>query len=315
VIRVNQAKRARVAVVGSINMDFVVESARFPEQGQTVLGRSISYFPGGKGANQAVAAARLGAHVGMIGAVGSDAFGSRLLDILEKENIDITGVRVTEGTSGIASILVSGGENTIVVVPAANGELSPEDVLAHQAMLEQADIVLFQLEIPLETVGAALQLAKSLGKKTVLNPAPAGQFPDEWLNWADIVTPNETELAALVGASDLSDSQVLHAALGKLHQRGAEQIIVTLGANGAVLSGRDGSLIRVPGRKVEVVDTTGAGDTFHGALAASWAAGMPLAEALQTAVDASALSVTRAGAQTGMPTVSELETWRKNRRN
>ncbi|TJY39775.1 ribokinase [Cohnella pontilimi] len=307
----NEAVRPVVAVVGSINMDFVVESPLFPLPGQTVLGKSISYFPGGKGANQAVAAARLGADVRMIGAVGGDEFGGKLEAVLRKEGIDTRGVRVTDGATGIASILVSGGENTIVVVPGANGALRPEDVHGNAGLIEAADIVLVQLEIPFETVEAALRLAKTAGKKTVLNPAPAGVFPDEWLQWTDIVTPNETELAALVGAERLDDPAVLESAMRKLHDRGAERIIVTLGANGAVLSARNGEIVRVPGRKVEVVDTTGAGDTFHGALAAAWAGGASLAEALQTAVDASALSVTRQGAQTGMPAAAELERWRR----
>jgi ribokinase len=309
--RMNEAFRRVVAVVGSINMDFVVESPLFPEPGQTVLGKSISYFPGGKGANQAVAAARLGAEVRMIGAVGGDEFGGKLLDVLRKEGIDTRGVRVTDGATGIASILVSGGENTIVVVPGANGAVGPEDVRTNVTLIEDADIVLVQLEIPFDTVETALRLAKSAGKKTVLNPAPAGVFPDEWLQWTDIVTPNETELAALVGAERLDDPAVLQTAMRKLHERGAERIIVTLGSSGAVLSTRDGEIVRVPGRKVEVVDTTGAGDTFHGALAAAWAAGESLPEALKTAVDASALSVTRSGAQTGMPTTAVLEGWKR----
>jgi ribokinase len=307
----NQTKRPLVAVVGSINMDFVVESARFPEPGQTVLGKSISYFAGGKGANQAVAAARLGAEVRMVGAVGGDEFGGKLLSVLQTEGIDTRGVRVTDGPTGIASIMVSGGENTIVVVPGANGVVRPEDVAVHSRLIAEADIVLVQLEIPFDTVEAALRLAKSSGRKTVLNPAPAGVFPDEWLKWTDIVTPNETELAALVAAERLDNPAVLEAAMHKLHERGAERIIVTLGANGGVLSTRSEGMVRVQGRKVEVVDTTGAGDTFHGALAAAWASGESLPAALRTAVDASALSVTKAGAQTGMPTAAELKAWRK----
>jgi ribokinase len=307
----NETKRPLVAVVGSINMDFVVESALFPEPGQTVLGKSISYFAGGKGANQAVAAARLGAEVRMVGAVGGDEFGSKLLSVLEAEGIDIRGVRVSARATGIASIMVSGGENTIVVVPGANGAVGPEDVTVHSRLIAEADIVLVQLEIPFDTVEAALRLAKSSGKRTVLNPAPAGVFPDEWLQWTDIVTPNETELAALVGAERLDNPADLDAAMQKLHDRGAQRIIVTLGANGAVLSTRSEGMVRVQGRKVEVVDTTGAGDTFHGALAAAWASGQSLPEALRTAVDASALSVTKAGAQTGMPTAAELHAWRK----
>ncbi|RED64555.1 MULTISPECIES: ribokinase [Cohnella] len=301
--------RPVVAVVGSINMDIVVESSSFPQPGETVMGRSIAYFAGGKGANQAVAAARLGADVRMIGAIGSDNFGSELLAGLKAEGIDTRGVKVTEGASGIASILVSGGENEIVVVPGANGELRPEDVAANASLIEEADIVLVQLEVPQDTVEAALKLAKTYGKKTVLNPAPAGRFPDEWLPLADIVTPNETELAALVGEERLDDPLVLQEATNKLHMRGASRIIVTLGANGAALSLGDGEIARVPGHRVTVVDTTGAGDTFHGALAAAWAGGLELPEALAAAVKASALSVTKEGAQTGMPTLEELSSW------
>lgn len=298
--------RPVVAVVGSINMDIVVESTSFPLPGQTVMGRNIAYFPGGKGANQAVAAARLGADVRMIGAIGNDNFGGQLLAGLKAEGIDTRGVKATEGSSGIASILVSGGENEIVVVPGANGELRPEDVAANASLIEEADIILVQLEIPQVSVEAALKQAKACGKKTILNPAPAGQFPDEWLPLADIVTPNETELAALVGEEQLDDPLKLQEAMNKLHARGASRIIVTLGANGAALSLGDGEIVRVPGHRVTVVDTTGAGDTFHGALAAAWAGGLELPQALAAAVKASALSVMKEGAQTGMPTLVEL---------
>ncbi|KIL36246.1 hypothetical protein SD71_09370 [Cohnella kolymensis] len=310
----SQPRRPVVAVVGSINMDFVVQSSKFPLPGETVLGGSIEYFPGGKGANQAVAAARLGAQVTMIGAVGSDVFGGKLLSILEAEGISTEGVRETQGASGIASIIVSSGENAIIVVPGANGELSPEDVEANSGLIEKADIVLVQLEIPLPTVEAALKIAKRMGKKTILNPAPAAAFPNEWLQLADIVTPNETELAALIEAEPGTDdaAAALQTAMRALQDRGANAVLITLGANGAAMLTSDGEYIQVPGRKVDVVDTTGAGDCFHGALAAAWASGQPLPEALAFAIGASALSVTKAGAQTGMPTRQELDAWTQN---
>jgi ribokinase len=294
-------------------MDFVVQSSKFPLPGQTVLGSSIEYFPGGKGANQAVAAARVGAQVTMIGAVGSDVFGEKLLSILQAEGISTEGVRVTQGASGIASITVSSGENTIIVVPGANGELTPEDVEANSHLIEEADIVLVQLEIPLRTVEAALKTAKRLGKKTILNPAPAAVFPNEWLQLADIVTPNETELAALIQAeSGLQDTAALQNAMQALQDRGANAVLITLGANGAAMLSAHGQYVHVPGHKVEVVDTTGAGDCFHGALAAAWASGQPLPDALAFAIKASALSVTKAGAQTGMPSRVELDTWKSS---
>ncbi len=288
----------KVLVVGSINMDLVVEAGKFPAPGETLLGQRFSTFPGGKGANQAVAARRLGARVAMIGCVGGDAFGRELLGLLEKEGIDTRFVRTAEGIStGVAAITVSQAENSIVVVPGANHALSPADIQAAESAFAEADLVLCQLEIPLETVEAAAMLAERHDKPFILNPAPAMPLPEGLRARTALVTPNEHELSIL---SSLPDSQWQRQLA--LHP---ERILMTRGSDGAWFAGSDGELHHQSAFKVTPVDTTGAGDTFNGALAAFW--GRDLAELARLACAASALSVTRAGAQGGMPTREELD--------
>ena len=290
----------KVLVVGSINMDLVVETGKFPAPGETLLGQRFSTFPGGKGANQAVAARRLGAQVAMIGCVGGDAFGRELLGLLAKEGVDTRYVRADDGSStGVAAITVSQAENSIVVVPGANHALSPADIQAAESAFADADLVLCQLEIPLKTVEAAAILAERHGKPFILNPAPAMPLPEALRARAALVTPNEHELAILSSVPD-----------GQWQQQLAlrpERILMTCGSDGAWFARRDGGLHHQPAFKVAAVDTTGAGDTFNGALAAFW--GKDLDELARLACAASALSVTRAGAQGGMPTREELETF------
>ena len=288
----------KVLVVGSINMDLVVQAERFPGPGETLLGQSFHTFPGGKGANQAVAARRLGAQVAMLGCVGDDAFGRQLRGQLEAEGIDTRSVR-TEGTvsTGVAAITVSQAENSIIVVPGANHALSPADVLAAENAFATADVVLCQLEIPLETAEAAAAMAEKHGKPFILNPAPAVPLSQALRARATLLTPNEHELAILLSGPDSAWQQQL--------ARYPERILMTRGADGAWFAGRDGALHHQPAFPVSAVDTTGAGDTFNGALAAYW--GKSFGEMTRLACAASALSVTRAGAQGGMPTQGELE--------
>ena len=288
----------KVLVVGSINMDLVVQAERFPGPGETLLGQSFHTFPGGKGANQAVAARRLGAQVAMLGCVGDDAFGRQLRGQLEAEGIDTRSVRTESAVStGVAAITVSQAENSIIVVPGANHALSPADVLAAENAFATADVVLCQLEIPLETAEAAAAMAEKHGKPFILNPAPAVPLSQALRARATLLTPNEHELAILLSGPDSAWQQQL--------ARYPERILMTRGADGAWFAGRDGALHHQPAFPVSAVDTTGAGDTFNGALAAYW--GKSFGEMTRLACAASALSVTRAGAQGGMPTQGELE--------
>lgn len=289
---------ARVVVVGSINMDLVTLAPRFAEPGETILGERFLTVHGGKGANQAVAAARLGADVALIGALGDDAFGSELHDGLAREGISLEHVaRIADCGSGTASITVAGGENHIVVVPAANARVTPAQIERAQATLASADAILVQMEIPLESVEATLRLGQKLGKPVILNPAPAQKLPMEWLKLARYLTPNQHELAILLGASGDEDFRTLM-------QRAPAPVVLTRGSDGAWY--RDGGDPRhQAGFKVDVVDTTGAGDTFNAALAVFLHEGLPIA--VRKACAAAALSVTRLGAQGGMPTRAELD--------
>jgi len=289
---------ARVVVVGSINMDLVTLAPRFAEPGETILGERFLTVHGGKGANQAVAAARLGADVALIGALGDDAFGNELHDGLSREGISLEHVaRIADGGSGTASITVAGGENHIVVVPAANARVTPAQIKRAQATLASADAILVQMEIPLESVEATLRLGHKLGKPVILNPAPAQKLPMEWLKLARYLTPNQHELAILLGASGDEDFRALM-------QRAPAPVVLTRGDDGAWY--RDGGEPQhQAGFKVDVVDTTGAGDTFNAALAVFLHEGLP--SAVRKACAAAALSVTRLGAQGGMPTRAELD--------
>ncbi|WP_109124642.1 ribokinase [Dyella sp. C11] len=289
---------ARVAVVGSINMDLVTLASRFAGPGEPILGERFLTVHGGKGANQAVAAARLGAEVALIGAVGDDAFGAELREGLSRENVDLAHVvRIAECGSGTASITVAEGENHIIVVPAANARVTPAQIERAQSTLASADAILVQMEIPLESVEATLRLGQRLGKPVILNPAPTQKLPVEWLKLARYLTPNQHELAILLGADADEDFQ-------SLMQRAPAPVVLTRGGDGAWY--RDGGdAAHQAGFKVDAVDTTGAGDTFNAALAVFLHEGLPAA--VRKACAAAALSVTRLGAQGGMPTRAELE--------
>jgi ribokinase len=288
----------RIVVVGSINMDLVTQAPRFVGPGETILGERFLTVPGGKGANQAVAAARLGAEVALVGATGDDAFGRQLRQGLAAENIDLTHtVQLDDCASGTASITVAGGENQIIVVPAANARVTPAQVEQALALIARADAVLVQMEIPLETVEATLRLGHRLGVPVILNPAPAQKLPTEWLQLARYVTPNQHELAILLGADPDED---FHA----LMQRAPCPVVLTRGAEGAWYR-EQGEPIHQRGFNVAVVDSTGAGDTFNAALAVFLHEGLPVA--VRKACAAAALSVGKLGAQAGMPTLHEVE--------
>lgn len=307
-----------IAVIGSLNMDIVVEADRSPQLGETILGNEAHFIPGGKGANQAVAAARLGARTTMIGAVGKDGFGSTLLEALAADGIETSKVKVVEGVAtGIASILVAEKDNHIVVVPGANAHCLPEDLADLENVISLSDMILLQLEIPLETVCAAAELAKRKGKTVILNPAPAQELPDHLLEKIDYITPNRSELSILTGIPIEGDVQSLEKGMRALLEKGPSHVITTLGSKGsAYLSklpraeqgdGQDKQPTIVPSIQVPVVDTTGAGDAFNGGLAYAIATGQALPDAIMFATKVSALAVTKFGAQAGMPTLEEIK--------
>ncbi|WP_287879086.1 ribokinase [Aquitalea sp.] len=287
---------SRVLLIGSINMDLVVEADSFPRQGETLFGRRFATYPGGKGANQAVAAARLGAEVSLIACVGKDAFGAELLAGLQAEGVDTRWVQQVEEATGMASITLAGGDNAIMVVPGANNAVSPAQLDAAEAAFAEVDVVLAQLEVPLATVEHAAMLAARHGKPFILNPAPAQALPAGLLQQVSLLTPNEYELAVAL------DSQQPWQQLLASRPAG---IVMTQGSQGASYVDAQGQLQQVAGFPVETVDSTGAGDTFNGALATFWPLG--LAEAVRCANAAAALSVTRQGAQSGMPTLAALQ--------
>lgn len=297
----------QIVVAGSINMDLVVRTARLPEAGETVPGRSFATIPGGKGANQAVAAARLGARTAMIGCVGDDAFGRELRRVLVADGIDCSAVREVPGTpTGVALIEVDdAGRNHIVVVPGGNGCLEAADVQAHEDLLVAAQAVVLQLEVPLATVIWTAARARALGKLVVLNPAPAQPLPAELLASVDYLVPNELEAAALTGARVDSPAAAAQAAQ-RLRDLGSRNVIITLGAAG-VLSATADQVRHHPARPVQAVDSTAAGDTFIGGLCAALVEGRPLERAIAFAQAAAAISVTRLGAQTSIPRREEVE--------
>jgi ribokinase len=296
-----------ILVAGSSNTDMVVKTAYLPGPGQTVLGGTFFMNPGGKGANQAVAAARLGGRVSFVGRVGNDVFGAQAVAQLEKEGIDCRHIRTDpSAASGVALITVDQrGENSIVVAPGANALLSVADILVAQEAIQQSDIILMQLEIPLETVECLAQFAAERNKRVILNPAPARDLPNSLLKQLAIITPNETEAELLTGIPVRDPATALQAAR-ILAARGVPIIIITLGSNGALIwDGKTSTHLQPP--PVESVDTTAAGDIFNGALAVALGEGMNLTEAVAFANRAAALSVTRLGAQTSAPRRNEVE--------
>ena len=290
--------QANVVVIGSINMDLVTRAAKFPRAGETLLGSSFQRFMGGKGANQAIAAARLGANVAIIGAVGDDDFGCEMTTNLRREGVLTDHVQTLAGeASGMANITVADDENSIIVIAGANLGLSVNDIKDAEAQIASADVILSQLEIPLDCVMAAAKLAAKYGKPFILNPAPACPLPRELLELVTILTPNRYELATSLGLpQDLP--------LDELIMRSPCPVLVTVGGQGAVYGDRHG-IRRFAGFKVNAADTTGASDAFNGALSVFWNKGIDTA--VHRACAAAALSITQDGAQGGMPFADELD--------
>ena len=297
----------RVFVAGSINMDVVATANRHPRIGETVAGTAVLYFPGGKGANQAVAAAKLGAPTTLIGRLGKDAFGDQLKAFLAAEGIDLSFVQQTsQAHTGTAIITVANADNTIVVIPGANALVSTADVGA--PVLAKGDIAVSQFEIPLPAISAFFKRARVAGATTILNPAPAIEFGRELLDLVDILILNETELGVLT-RTELHDSDDLARFIeaARSWQAGKDKTIcVTLGKRG-VLALVNGQPLLIDGRAVKAVDTTGAGDCFVGAVAAQLAGGKPIHDALHYANMAASICVQRMGAAPSMPTVAEVE--------
>jgi ribokinase len=293
----------RVFVAGSINMDVVATADRHPLVGETVAGKAVLYFPGGKGANQAVAAAKLGASTTLIGRLGTDAFGAQLRSFLAAQGVDLAFVKDTDAHTGTALITIANADNTIVVVPGANALVSARDVSA--PVLAKGDVAVSQFEIPLPTIAAFFRRARAAGATTILNPAPATKFGPELLDLVDILVLNETELGFLTGI-ELRETDEDARFIAAMRTLGAKQIVcVTLGSRG-VLAMIDGNASIVAGRKVKAVDTTGAGDCLVGALAAQLAAAKPIRDALAYANSAASICVQRMGAAPSMPTAAEV---------
>ncbi|WP_315776413.1 MULTISPECIES: ribokinase [unclassified Bradyrhizobium] len=296
----------RVVVAGSINMDVVAAAERHPRIGETVAGRSVTYFPGGKGANQAVAAAKLGAPTALISRLGRDAFGEQLRAFLTGQGIDLAAVKDSASAStGTAIITLAKADNTIVVISGANAEVSADDVA--QVSLGSGDVAVSQFEIPQATIIAFFQRAKAAGATTILNPAPASAFDSTLFALVDVLVLNETELSFLAGIElgNAPTPQQVNEAVRALKPRDDQTVCVTLGARGAVaVSGAEARLVE--GRAVKAVDTTGAGDCFVGALAARLSQGAAIADAIGYANIAASISVQRMGAGPSMPTAEEV---------
>lgn len=300
-------KKPRIVVVGSSNTDMVVKSARIPAPGETVLGGEFFMAAGGKGANQAVAAARLGGEVWFVARVGDDLFGRTAIENFKQEGM-VTDYVTKDPCkpSGVALILVDKhGENVISVAPGANAELSPDDVQKARPAIEQADVVLIQLEVPIETVTEAARIGAESGATIILNPAPAQVLSDQLLRHVTVLTPNETETELLTGVRATDQAGQAKAAQ-ELRRRGIKTVVMTLGGAGSFLFAGDQGVM-VATVKIEPVDTTAAGDAFNGALAVALAEGRGLPQAVRFANLAGALAATRLGAQPSLPTRAEVE--------
>lgn len=302
----------KLVVLGSVNADHVLLVPSFPRPGETLHGRNYQVIPGGKGANQAVAAARLNADVAFIARVGDDAFGLRIREEFKLDGINIDAVTVEQDCpTGIAMIQVSNaGENSICISPEANAKLTAEAIEPYLPCIRSAQYLLMQLETPLDGIELAARIAKESGTTVILNPAPACPLSDSLLGCVDIITPNETEAEILTGINVIDEKSAKKAA-DSLHQKGIKTVMITLGAKGVYLSQSNQGKI-IPGFSVEVVDTTAAGDTFNGAFVTGIMASMPLEAAIEFAHAAAAISITRFGAQTSIPTREDVDHFLKN---
>jgi len=299
-----------ILVVGSINMDLVVRAPHMPGPGETVLGEGFATAPGGKGANQAVAVARQGARCVFLGRVGDDAFGEKLLAGMKADGIDCDNVLLTaDAPTGVALIIVdANGENSIVVASGANHRVTPDDVYHRADLFDAADVVLLQLELPLPTVQAAKHLAAQHGCKVVLDPAPAPKSLPAELCHVDVISPNVSEAEIITGKHAAEgDERVDKLVASDLIARGAQAAILKRGARGALVLTAEGEIARVGAYKVDIVDTTAAGDAFTASLAVGIARGLPLTDAARIANAAGALACTKFGAQPSMPTAEEIQ--------
>jgi ribokinase len=296
-----------IVVIGSLNMDLVVKTERMPAPGETVRGQGLQTIPGGKGANQAAAIVLMGGTVAMIGRVGGDAFGPRLIENLAEKGVKTSRIlQASDAATGIAMILVDAhGQNSIVIAAGANGQVSPQDIDACDPLLRQSDYLVLQFEIPLETVAYAIEKAARYGLKVVLNPAPAMAFSRELLKGIQYLVPNESEAQLLTGLP-VVDAPSAERAARLLKSQGADTVIITLGEKG-VLAVNDAETLHAPALKVNAVDTTAAGDAFIGGLVVALSHGLALKEALRYANCAGAIAVTRFGAQTSLPSAVEVQ--------
>lgn len=291
----------KIVVVGSSNTDMTIKAHRLPAPGETILGGSFQMGPGGKGANQAVAAARLGGDVTFICKVGRDLFGDNAIKGYEADGIDTSHVLRSDKPSGVALILVDGyGENVISVAPGANGDLTPDDIESVRDVIESADYVILQLEIPVESTLAAARIAHKAGACVILNPAPAAILPDELFRYVSIITPNQTEMSLLTGIEDDVPAMV-----ARLSSMGVETVVMTRGSKGCALY-CNGTNEMIPALKVNAIDATAAGDTFCGALCVGLSEGLSLKDAALFATKASSITVQRMGAQISIPYRNEL---------
>lgn len=296
----------KVVVVGSINMDLVMEVNRIPKIGETIKGEKMSYLIGGKGSNQAVAARRLGNEVRMIGCVGKDTFGDKILKHLKEEGVNIDAIKSDEATfTGIATIFKMENDNSIVVIPGANDFCNKDLIDKNIDIIKSADILITQLEIPMETVEYALKIAKENGVKTILNPAPAREISKEILQNVDFITPNETEFEIISGKTFKDENELEKTMVEWQKENLLTRLVVTRGKDGSSYVEED-KVKTMKTMKVDVIDTTGAGDTFNGALAYGISHEFLMDEAVKFAGTAASLSVTKFGAQTGMPKFEEV---------
>lgn len=297
----------KICVIGSLNTDLVAVIERFPKPGETIGGLEFGTYPGGKGANQAVALGKLGANVGMVGKLGDDLYGRQYIDTLLKSGVDVTGIGIEpETASGIAVIEVeASGENRIIILPGANGMVDCEYIESKLAYIMDYDIFLLQLEIPVDTVCHTLKLLKKCRKTVIFDPAPARRLPDDIFNCIDFITPNETELEILTGIMVNSEEDMKKAA-GLLLEKGAGTVIAKVGKRGAYIINKD-VFFHSPVFDVKVVDTTAAGDSFNAGFAYGLSKGMNLNDCAIYANAIASLSTTAKGAQSGMPTIEQVE--------
>ena len=298
-----------ICVIGSLNMDLVVNVDTMPKPGQTIIGSNFKEVPGGKGANQAVAMARLNGNVSMIGKVGEDGFGQTLINSLKNDKVDTTYIQTSKGATGVALITVDkNAQNYIVVSPGANFEVKEDDIDNNIEAIKNSDIVVLQLETPLNTIKYALNKAKELNKYTILNPAPAVKLDDEIIKNVDLLTPNETELEIISGVSIETEEDIQKAAQIMI-EKGVKELIVTLGSKGSLYINKEKSMFK-KAYKVEAVDTTAAGDSYTGALAVALSQDKGIEDAMDFASKVGALSVLKEGAQSSLPTLEDVKNFR-----